>query len=232
MPPVAPVPWLLGSLWADQDHGGQAYRLTVYKMASCPCGASPEDGPALDCRACGGTGLLYPMPGRHVLGIVSDVSLHTELMALGVAQPGDLQISTQPGALHLEPWDLVFVPWTTGLPMNGELVTRGYGPTDALRYRARLVEGAWSVVPATGTVTAYALGTDFTVDDRTVTWIGARPAAGDLYTIRYSGDFEWVVFNPPDQRVGFGVDLGQRALLRKRYLALRDAPPLTLLEGG
>jgi len=231
-PPVAPIPWLLQTLWADQAVGGQAYTLRVYKMTPCPCGASPQAGPALACQACGGTGLLYPLPPRSVLGIVSAVTLHTDLLALGVAQAGDLQVSTQPGALHLEPWDLVLVPWSTGLPMDGEVLQRGPGPTDTLHYRARLVEGAWSVVPATGAVTAYQLGRDFQVVDRTVTWMGSAPAVGTQYTLRYAGDFEWVVWDPPDPRMAFGVDLGQRAVLRKRYLVLRNAPPLSLLEGG
>lgn len=229
--PVAPIPWLMEGLWQDQDQGGQAYRLTVYKMTPCPCGTEPGTPPNSACQACGGTGILYPTPARTVLGLVTNVTLQTDLVAMGLAEPGDLQVSTRPGQLHLDPFDLCFVPWSMGIPMTGELITRGTGPTDTLHYRAALVEGAWTVDPTTGQITPYTLLNDFTVSGRTVTWIGQQPRAGSQYTMRYSGDFEWVVFKPPDQRVAFGVDLGQRAILRKRYILLPNAPPTTLLEG-
>ncbi len=229
--PVAPVPWLMEGLWQDQDQGGQAYRLTVYKMTPCPCGASPTSPANTACQACGGTGILYPTPARSVLGLVSNVTLRTDLVAMGLAEAGDLQISTRPGQLHLDPFDLCFVPWAVGIPMSGELVVRGSGLTDALHYRAALVEGIWTVDAATGQITPYTLNQDYTVTGRMVTWIGRMPPTGTEYTIRYSGDFEWVVYNPPDQRVAFGVDLGQRAVLRKRYIVLPNAPALSLLEG-
>ena len=229
--PVAPVPWLLGDLWRDQDQGGQAYALTVYKMVRCPCGATPGSPPNMACQACGGTGLLYPTAPRTVLGIVTQVTLTMDLVTLGLAQAGDLQVSTQPGQLHLDPFDLCFVPWSVGVPAEGHVVVRGTGPTDALPFRAALVEGAWTVDPTTGVTTAFTLGQDFTVAGRTVTWIGRAPTTGTAYTMRYSADFEWVVYDPPDQRVAFGVDLGQRARLRKRYLLLPNAPAVTLLEG-
>ena len=229
--PVAPVPWLFEGLWQDQAQGGQAYRLTVYKMTPCPCGVEPGTPPNSACAACGGTGILYPSPARSVLGIVTNVTLQTDLVAMGLAEPGDLQISTRPGQLHLDPFDLCFVPWSMGIPMTGELVMRGTGPTDQLNYRAAMVEGAWTVDATTGQVTPYTFLNDFTVSGRTVTWVGQQPPPATQYTIRYSGDFEWVVFKPPDQRVAFGVDLGERAVLRKRFILLKNAPPLSLLEG-
>jgi hypothetical protein len=163
--------------------------------------------------------------------LVSNVTLHTDLVAMGLAEVGDLQVSTRPGQLHLDPFDLCFVPWSVGVPMTGALMTRGSGSTDTLGYRAALVEGVWTVDATTGRITPYLLDQDFTVQGRVITWIGAAPPTGTVYSIRYSGDFEWVVFDPPDQRLAFGVDLGQRAILRKRYILLPNAPPLTLLEG-
>jgi hypothetical protein len=165
------------------------------------------------------------------LALVSNVTLQTELVAQGLAEPGDLLLATRPGQVHLDPFDLCFVPWHMGIAASSLVVTRGTGPTDALLYRAATVEGVWTVDPTTGQITAYTVDRDVTVAGRTVTWIGRAPAAGTVYTIRYSGDFEWVVFRPPDQRVAFGVDLGQRAILRKRFLVLPNAPPLSLLEG-
>lgn len=231
-PPVKPVPWLYQGLWQAQSAGGQGYTLQVYKMAPCPCGRTPASPPDMSCQACGGTGLLYPVPAQTVQALVSQVDLSTELVAMGLAQPGDLQVSTQPGQLHLDPFDLCFIGWDIGMPVSGEVVARGPGSADALQYRAALVEGIWTVDPVTGQHTPYQRGTDFQVQGRTVTWLagGTAPAPGTLYTIRYSGDFEWIVYQPPDQRVAFGVDLGQRAVLRKRYLVLPNAPAATLLE--
>jgi len=227
--PATPIPWLYQGLWQAQDQGGQAYALSVYKNAPCPCGNTPDSPSKITCAACAGTGLLYPMPSRTVLGIVSDVTLHQELLMQGLAQPGDLQVSTQPGQLHLDPFDLCLIPWTVGVPVTGDVLVRGTGTTDQLPYRAVLVEGVWTVNPTTGQITTYTAGQDFTVQGKVITWIGRQPAAGAQYTIRFNGDFEWIVFDPPDQRVAFGQDLGQRAILRKRYLVLPDAP--SLLEG-
>lgn len=227
--PVAPVPWLLSALWQAQDQGGQAYTVTVYKMAPCPCGATPESPNNINCAACGGTGFLYPTPPRETVALVSQIDLHTHLMEQGLAQPGDLLLSTQPGAVHLDPFDLCLIRWGPGLPVTGEVLVRGTGATDHLPYRAVTVEGAWTVDSATGQITTYALDRDFTVTDHTVTWIGRAPAAGTSYTLRYSADFEWVVFDPPDQRLAFGVDLGQRVIVRKRFLVLPNAP--RLLQG-
>lgn len=224
-----PIPWLYQGLWRAQDQGGQAYALTVYKSAPCPCGNTPDSPSQITCLACGGTGLLYPMPGRTVLGLVSEVTLHQHLIEEGLAQPGDLQVSTQPGQLHLDPFDLCRIPWAVGVPVTGTTLVRGPGATDALPYAAVLVEGAWTVDPTTGAVTAYMPDRDFTVAGHTLTWVGRQPAVGTQYALRFNGDFDWVVFDPPDQRVAFGRDLGQRARLRKRYLVLPNAP--RLLEG-
>lgn len=227
--PAAPMPWLLRSLWQAQDQGGQAYTVAVYKYAPCPCGNTPASPNNITCVACGGTGLLYPRPARTTHAVIHTITLHTQLLAQGLAQPGDVLCSTEPGAVHLDPFDLCRIAWGPGIPVTGQVVVRGTGPSDPLPYPVETIEGVWTVDPTTGIVTPYTTPTDWRPLPQGVAWVGRAPAAGTQYTVRYSAAFDWVVFDPPDQRVAFGRDLGQRAILRKRYLVLPDAP--TLQEG-
>ncbi len=228
-PIVAPIPWLSAHLWQAQDEGGAAFRVKVYKMAWCPCGSKPGEPARITCAACGGTGLLYPLPPREILALISDLEQHSDLVQAGLMTYGDLVISTQPGQDPMNDYDLCILPMEYGVPAEGQVIARGSGTTDDAWYRLQTVEGAWTVDADTGVVAPYTPGTDFTWDGKVITWLSAnQPSQGQNYTIRYTGRFEWVAFDPPSPRQAFGQDLGQRAVLRKRHVILPNAP--TLLE--
>lgn len=233
----APIPWLYNKLWRDQDEGGQAYKVTVYQGTLCSCGNRPGAPPTITCKACGGVGFLYPLAPLQVLALVSDVEQHTDLVAAGLMTYGDLVLSTQPGAIQLNNYDIVLVPWQVGIPAQDQVVQRSTtGSEDRAWYRLQQVSGAWTVNSSTGEVTSYTPGApdpetgeipgnaDFTWSGHTITWLRNQPAAGSLYSLRYTADYEWVAFDPPSPRTAFGQDLGQRVVLRKRHIVLPNAP--------
>jgi len=225
-PIVAPIPWLYNQLWQAQDQGGFAYEVTVYKSASCPCGNTPESPNNINCAACGGFGVLYPNAPVFVLALVSNIDQNLDLVQYGLMEYGDMVLSPMPGAIHLDDYDLVMLPWPIGVPTYSQVLTRGSGTTDNADYNIAVAEAAWTVDPNTGIATEYNPPTDFTYSGKTITWVGNTPITGDVYSIRYGAQFEWVAFNPPSPRLAFGQDLGQRAVLRKRHIILPNAPTL------
>lgn len=227
--PVSPIPWLYNTLWQSQNAGGSfAYEATVYKAAYCPCGNTPSAPNNINCAACGGYGLLYPEAPEQIPVLVSEINQESELIQYGFANYGDMVVSPQPGSVHFDNFDLLILPWSIGVPTFSEVLARGAGNTDIATYRLLHVGGAWTVNVTSGAVTAYVPGRDFTYSGKTLTWVNG-PSAGTLYSIRYDAQFEWVAWNPPEPRVAFGQDLGQRAVFRKRHIALPNAP--ALLQG-
>ncbi len=229
-PVAAPIQWAYQSLWKSQKRGGFGYEATVYKATACPCGNSPTSPNSINCAACGGYGVLYPQPSLKVNVLVSGVDQNLDLMQYGLMEQGDMVVSPLPGSIHFEDFDLAILPFDAGIPTFSETFQRGAGPTDTATYRMINVDGAWTVDSVTGQSTMYRPGMDFSVNAKTLTWLGPnQPAAGQLYSIRYSALFEWVAFNPPSPHYAFGQDLGQRVVLRKRHILLPNAP--YLIEG-
>lgn len=235
--PIQPVPWLFNQLWESQDAQGPfAYKAVVYKAALCPCRSTPTGSQSQNCQACGGNGVLYPTPPENVPVLVSDITQNLDLMQYGLMEDGDLVVSPEPGSIHFDNFDLILLPWSIGVPTYSEVIVKGNTDTDATSYRILNVTAAWTVDPSAGTSQAYKPGFDFTYDafesttppGKSITWLstGNAPSDGQLYSIRYDAQFEWVAYNPPQPRVAFGVDLGQKAVFRKRHILLPNAPSL------
>ncbi len=232
-PIASPIPWLYQTLWQAQDEGGSfAYKATVYKASLCPCGNTPTDPNNINCAACGGYGILYPLSAIEALVLISDITQNLDLVQYGLMEDGDLVVSPAPGNIHFDNFDLLMLPWTIGTPTFSEILVRGSGTTDAATYRVLNITGAWTVNVTTGASTEYVPNRDFTYDGKVITWISGRaqPAAGVQYSIRYDAQFEWVSYNPPEPRVAWGQDLGQKAVFRKRHILLPNAPT-ELLRG-
>ncbi|MCL6442459.1 MAG: hypothetical protein K6T83_03170 [Alicyclobacillus sp.] len=230
--PVSPIPWLFDTLWNSQDAQGPfAYEATVYKASFCPCGNTPNSPNNINCAACGGYGILYPVPPEQIPVLISDVNQNLNLLQYGLAEDGDMIVSPQPGTIHFDNFDLLILPWSIGVPTFSQVLSRGSGPTDTAYYRILNVTAAWTVDPVKGTAQKYLPGTDFTYEGKEITWLdtGNAPNEGQLYSIRYDAQFEWVAYNPPQPRVAFGQDLGQKAVFRKRHILLPNAP--LLLQG-
>lgn len=173
-----------------------------------------------------GLGLLYPTAPITMMAMVSDATQETDMVAqgYGLAEYGDIILYPDPNGPRLSAFDLVMFPTTVSFPTHSQTIVRGSGATDTSDYNIATAFGAWTVDPSTGVSTAYVAGTDFTVSGKVLTWSATQPAEGQMYSLRYGAQFEWVAFNPPIPRLAFGQDLGQIVPLRKRHIVFPGLP--------
>ena len=225
MKEVTPIPWLFNELWQ-----AESYTVTYYMSALCACKSVNPGKANINCQVCHGFGWFYPFPAKTLRGLVSDVKMRKDLLAMGIAEPGDLLFSPEPGTAHLSDYDLILLRWPQGVPSEGQVIIRGSGATDEAYYRMDWVQGAWETNPTTGVVISYTPKVDFTWDGRTITWVGRKPVTADPYSIQYSGSFEWIAFVSPQPRIAFGQDLGQRVILRKRHIVTPNVPLLATVD--
>lgn len=170
------------------------------------------------CKACHGLGWVW-QPQPQILGLVSGIAQHKDLMMAGILTPGDLVFS--PDLRYtLADYDKVQLSWPQGIPYEGELITRGSGATDTTMYGILGVDPSGCIVvnPTTGAITSYAAGTDFTFSGNTITWTANAPAAGVIYSLKYAALIDWICFVPPEPRRERDTNLGQRVVLRKKHV--------------
>lgn len=205
-----------------QKHGDQ---IRWYRGLFCPCGATPDANRArTTCIHCFGTGIRYEAP-VILTGIVTQVTRDKALMESGFADPGDLKLGLSPLETNiLSEWDMIELQWDKGQPFMGDLISRGTGSLiDVLSYPAKEIFSCTRIDATTQAIIAYASGVNFTISGRTLTWIVGQPqpAAGQVYSIKYTAIFQWIVFRSPFDRYENGTSLGQRTLLRKRALVFK-----------
>jgi hypothetical protein len=171
------------------------------------------------CMACHGLGWVY-QDGGQILGIVSNIQQEKELLMAGIAAPGDLVFSPDLRYV-LSDYDKIQLTWPEGIPFEGELITRGTSAADTTMYDVLsvLANGCIAVNPTTGVITQYVPGVDFAYSGNVITWQGSHvPAAGTIYSLKYSALIDWIVFVPPQPRRERGTNLGQRVILKKKHI--------------
>jgi len=192
----------------------------------CTCTLS-QTGYVLDpnranpnCKACNGLGWVWLDKGK-IIGMVTNISQHKELLQSGIASPGDLVFSPNIPQT-LSDYDRIQLTWKEGIPYEGELITRSdTSDTDTANYSILDVSECITVDPVTGDVAYYVKDTDFTIEGRSITWDvvgGSEPDPGTPYSIKYSALVDWIVFAPPQPRRERGTNLGQKVLLRKKHV--------------
>ena len=220
------MPWnnsAFDSLLMQDFFADHAETIQWAQAVRCGCSNTPDNPSNSACVVCGGLGYFYPNPLVYTQAILTSVTQTEDLLALGLAQMGDLVCDQPPGATSFSSWDLILTTWTDGVPFVGETVVRGSGPGDSLTYRANTVYAVVQTDPTTGSVTTYPASA-YTVSGKILTWTGSSPAVGSSYTIRYNATYEWVVFAPGLVRIERGTNFGPRTVLRKREIALPNAP--------
>lgn len=206
-------------------------RLKYYSGLKCTCtssilmtGTSYQDPSRANpnCMACKGLGWIWIEAGE-ILGLITSISQHKELLDAGIAAPGDLVLS--PDLRYtLSDYDMIKFRWPEGIPYEGELLTRGaLTDTDNTMYGVMEVIQCIVVDPTTGNVKSYKPDVDFTYNKkepaRAVTWIGSNtPEEGTVYSLKYSALVEWICFAPPQPRRERGTNLGQKVIMRKKHL--------------
>jgi hypothetical protein len=203
---------------------GHGETLNWQRANKCPCTVNDNDSnrALFSCAVCGGVGWVYEAP-VSLVAIITGVRNEKNLLDAGIIDIGDLLMGMAPAETHLiSDWDLIQMTWPQGQPYEGDVRTRGDGPTDKLSYAPIQIYNCFAVDPVAGTIKPYVQGVDFTVSGRIITWIRDLPT-GTRYSIKYTTNFVWVAFVTPADRYDKGVTIGQKVFLRKRHVVLPNA---------
>lgn len=175
----------------------------------------------ITCKVCGGLGIFWQTP-TTIIGIVTNIEQHKDLVMAGVAQPGDLVFS--PDLQNtLSSLDKIQLTWSDGVPYEGELIVRSStGNTDTTFYGVTSVVDCLVADPVTGNITHYKPNVDFTFNatnpTNSITWnTGKGPAAGTVYSLKYAAVIDWIAFVPPRPRYDNMINIGQRVVLKKKH---------------
>ena len=220
------MPWnnsQFSSLLTQDFFAEHAEILQWAQAVRCGCSNTPKNPSNSACVVCGGLGYFYPKPLAYTQAILTSVTQTQDLLALGLAQMGDLVCDQPPGATSFSTWDVILTTWSDGVPFIGETVVRESGASDSLTYRANTAYAVIQTDPTTGVVTSYS-DSAYTIHGKTITWTGSSPVSGSSYTVRYNATYEWVVFAPGLVRIERGTNFGPRTILRKREIELPNAP--------
>lgn len=187
------------------------------------------------CRKCGGTGWVFRNACViHGLLTTFKTGNNPTLSQGGFLDPGECMFSPSLRARPVTDWDKITVPYPAPIG-DGQTILRGAGSrdinstldtgldpdTDRLWYTPSCI--IWCE-DQNGVV--YAPEIDFELvqgDNKLVRWIGNRPAKNTVYTIKYQGYFEFVVFSTPLIRFDNARSLAPAVQLRKFHVVFPNA---------
>lgn len=196
------------------------------------------------CPRCRGDGWLYRDP-RVRLGLVTSIRGQRNILDAGIAMPGDMMFSPQVGdqcnnhgMTAIGAYDKITALWEQPLD-DGHVLIRGAATeyenknlqTGLKPNQDRLwYEPATAIWCEDDKGVVYSVNGDFVLGPgKIINWVGNRPVVGQRYTIKYTAYFEWIAFQPPQERRDRdNVDLGQLVFLRRRHLALVNESPLAV----
>jgi hypothetical protein len=201
---------------------GDLYASTIEREGA------PASMRIMNCEKCQGDGWIF-RNARIVHGLVTsiDPGKDKRLIETGYVIPGDAVFSPTLNEELLGDFDRITFLHPAPID-DGQVIMRGAAhleenaqiDTDLEENEDRL----WYMAACTiwcededGRV--YTQDADFLLDDRKLRWIGDRPNVGKLYTLKYFGYLEWVVYSQPFQRIDNGRNLGPRLLIRKKHVA-------------
>lgn len=195
------------------------------------------------CPRCGGSGWLYRSP-RLVRGIVTNIRQQRNILDAGIAQPGDAMFSPMFGdqtacnsdfaSRKIGAFDKLTATWDQPLD-DGQVIVRGAGTSGenlGLKTGLTLQEDRIWYEPVNAVWCEdedgiiYNQGSDFTLGPgKVINWVGNQPPVGRRYTIKYTAYFEWISFQPAQERLDQDQDIGQLVFLRKRHIAFINENP-------
>jgi hypothetical protein len=221
--------------------------VVVETAVACPCRngdnyaatierhGKPAAQRMLSCPDCRGDGFRY-RNARCVKGLITGINPGRDrrLLESGYALPGDSVFSPSVYEQRLSDFDKITFQFAEPIS-EGQVIMRGAASleenatfvTDLAVSEDRLwYEAACTIWCEDINGVLYTQGVDFEFEAKKIRWIekGSSPDIGTLYTIKYQGYYEWVVYASPFERVDRGRNLGQRVLIRKKHVAfLTDA---------
>lgn len=197
------------------------------------------------CPRCRGDNFLYRAP-QLVKGLATSIRQQRNILDAGIAQPGDMQFSPEiddgctPGFRRVGAWDKLTATWDQPLD-GGQVILRGAGTANEnkqLRTYLKDNEDRLWYEPSTSVWCEDENGVQYTQDadfelgpGKIIRWIGNQPAQRLRYTMKYNAFFEWIVYQPPQERRDKdNADIGQLCFLRKKHVMLINTSPFASAE--
>jgi len=184
----------------------------------------------MNCKSCQGDGLVF-RNARIVHGLVTAVNpgKDKQLIEAGYLRPGDCVFSPSLSDYGtIADFDKVTMQFP--VPLNdGTVIMRGAAhldenahiDTDLQPNEDRL----WYLADCAiwcedENGVAYTANEDYVFEGRKLRWVGKSPDVGTIYTVKYMGYPEWIVFVQPFQRFDNNRNLAPKVLLRKKHVAV------------
>lgn len=196
------------------------------------------------CDRCGQDGFLFRDPVL-VRGIFTGARHQRNVLDSGIYMPGDAIFSPAPGQFTCEGGrrrigtaDKLTATWPEPID-EGHVLIRGSGTKAAAGGIITMLEDnedrLW-YEPASAiwcedeNGVVYKEGSDFELGPgKIIRWVGNQPSVGQRFTIKYNAYFEWIVFQPPTERIDRdGANLGELVNLRKRHVQLVNTSPYAI----
>ena len=183
----------------------------------CYC-HGPDGQPDPNCKDHENGGWLF-LNQRTIVGLVTSITQHKELMETGAFMPGDCVFS--PNSVDtVSEGDKITFTWP--LPFGqGDVLVRGAKKSDRLYYAA-----VGGLVCIDQHKTFYKQDRDYQLQGKEIIWSwegkpsdGKAPTFGLRYTFKYTAFVEWIAWVPPMQRISVGVDCGAKVMLRMKHLS-------------
>jgi hypothetical protein len=197
------------------------------------------------CSRCRGDGWIYRSP-ILLQGTYTSAKFQSNILDVGVMHPGDATFSPQPAkgsscdgsARVVGAFDKLTATWPQPLD-DGHVLVRGAGyniRSEGIQTFLEENEDRLWYEPATsiwcededGVV--YHENADFQLGPgRIIRWIGAAPLMGKRFTIKYNAYCEWIVFQPPTDRIDRGgTSLGELLRIRKKHVVHINPSPYAI----
>ncbi len=207
---------------------GDLYAATIEREGK------PASQRRLSCPQCHGDGLIF-RNARMVRGLVTslDPGRNRQLFESGYAVPGDAIFSPSLQVEKIGDLDRITMQFSENVS-EGQVIMRGaanleenrFIDTDLSEAEDRLWYLAdYAIWCEDEDGVLYQQGSDFQFDAKKIRWVGNSPNVGKLYTVKYTAYHEWVVYATPFDRVDRNRNLGQRALIRKKHVAILTESP-------
>ena len=198
------------------------------------------------CSRCGQDGYIFRNP-QIVRGLFTGVRHQRNVLDAGVYLPGDAIFSPAPNlgscdrnSRSVGTADKLTATWDEPID-EGHVLVRGSGSKAAAGGVITMLddnedrlwyEPASSIWCEDENGIVYEEGQDFELGPgKVIRWTGNKPIVGQRFTIKYNAYFEWIVFQPPTERVDRdGADLGKLVNLRKRHVQLINGSPFATSE--
>lgn len=197
------------------------------------------------CSRCGQDGFLFRSP-EIIVGIFTGVRHQRNVLDSGNYLPGDAIFSPNPNSptcigpqRRIGTADKLTATWPEPID-EGQVLVRGSGNkaaaggvlTQLSDEEDRLwYEPAKSLWCEDEFGVTYESGADFELGPgKVIKWRSHQPPAGVKYSLKYEAFFEWIVWQPPTERIENDNNLGELVNLRKRHLKLINDSPFASSE--